>query len=115
MAKKKARWMQRADTAFSKVVREVGYCESDRETHKGVLQCAHIIGRSYKTIRVDRRNALCLCAGCHMYFTHHPLEWRQWIDETRPGLWAELNAEALAYAAVDWKSESVYWESQVIQ
>ncbi len=107
--------MARADTAFSKVVRSVGYCESDRPDHKGNLQCAHIIGRSYKTIRVDRRNALCLCAGCHMYFTHHPLEWREWVDETYPGRWDELNAKALAYGGVDWKTEAVYWESQVTQ
>ena len=105
--------MQRADTAFSKVVRSVGYCESDREGHKGNLQCAHIIGRSYKVVRTDPRNALSLCAGCHMYFTHHPIEWEDWIDETYPGLRKDLRADALTYRKVDWKAEAVYWESQV--
>ncbi len=105
--------MKRADTAFGKVVRSVGYCQSDRTDHKGNLQCAHIISRDYKRIRTDRRNALCLCAGCHMYYTHRPLEWRQWIDTTYPGLWDELTALALTYEKVDWKSEAVKWEEEV--
>ena len=104
--------MARADDAFGIVVRSVGYCESDRPEHKGNLQCAHLISRSYKVIRTDQRNALCLCAGCHMYYTNHPLEWRQFIEGRTPGLWDVLSAKALAYEQVDWKSEAEYWTQQ---
>ena len=24
---------------------------------------------------------MCLCAGCHMKFTHDPLGWEEWVDE----------------------------------
>lgn len=105
--------MKRADTAFSQHIRSRGVCESDRDTHKGNLQCAHIISRSYRVIRTDQRNALCICAGCHTYFTHRPLEWRRFIDRTYPGLWDELTHLALTYVPVDWKSQAEYWTSRV--
>lgn len=101
--------MKKADTAFGVWVRSRGVCESDRPSHAGNLQCAHIISRSYKATRTDERNALCLCQGCHLYYTNHPLEWRVFIDATRPGLWDELSAKALAYEKVDWKSEAARW------
>jgi len=106
--------MKRADTAFGKVVRSVGFCESDREKHSAQLQCAHIISRSYKSIRTDRRNALCLCQGCHMYYTNYPLEFEDWIDDTYPGLRADLRQKALLYEKVDWKTQAEFWESQVL-
>jgi len=111
--KKRQRWMKRADAAFGIHIRSRGACQSDRPSHAGNLQCAHIISRSYKTIRTDERNALCLCAGCHTYYTHRPLEWEDWINQTYPGLWADLRTTALTYEPVDWKTQAELWESRL--
>jgi hypothetical protein len=105
MSKRRTNYMKRADVLFGQKVRARGVCESDRPNHSGNLQCAHIISRSYKSIRTNELNALCLCQGHHLYYTHHPLEWRQWIEAQHPGRWDELTAEALRYERVDWKSE----------
>ena len=45
------------------------------------LQCSHFIGRARKAVRWDEDNAAGLCAGCHMYFTSHPLEHVGWFVE----------------------------------
>jgi hypothetical protein len=89
---------EEADRLFSLAVREIGYCESGRPTHKGGLQCAHGFSRSYKAVRWDRRNCFALCGGCHTYYTHHPVEWDEWMRE-RLGheLYTELRALALTH------------------
>lgn len=61
------------------------------------LQCAHVISRAYMAIRWDRRNAVCLCAACHTYFTRHPLEWQIWVEE-KLGLQLYLTLRELALA-----------------
>lgn len=71
--------VQKADKLFSLIVRSVGRCESGRPNHAGPLQCAHHFSRRYEATRWDRRNASCFCAGCHVYFTHRPLEWDEWL------------------------------------
>ncbi len=110
--KKRRNWMKRADAAFGQHVRSRGVCESDRDSHTGVLQCTHIISRSYKVIRTDERNALSMCSGCHLYFTNRPLEWREFIDRTYPGLWDHLTEIALTYTPVDWKGQAEFWEAK---
>lgn len=113
MTKKRQNYMRRADTAFAKAIRSIGYCQSDRESHAGNLQCAHIIPRTYKTIRTHPDNALCLCQGCHTFYTHRPLEWEAWVKIKYPGRWEHLRSLALTYEKVDWKSECERWESEV--
>ena len=69
------------DTMFSEVIRRralfrVGGCErclSPKASWRE-LQCSHHHGRSSKCVRWDVDNAAGLCAGCHMYLEHHPLE-----------------------------------------
>ena len=74
--KKKERKITRAglirklDKMFSEIVRKGGECERCGKTDKTKLQCAHIYSRRHKNIRWDFKNALCLCAGCHMFFWH---------------------------------------------
>ena len=79
---------RQADKLFSLIVRASGVCayhsaESAVDPWgggcKGSLQCAHIISRSYRSVRWDERNAMPLCAGAHVYFTHHPLEWERFV------------------------------------
>ena len=63
----------KADKLFSLKVREIGYCRRCGQTTG--LQCAHICSRRYLSTRWDLDNAMCLDSGCHIYFTHHPIEW----------------------------------------
>ncbi len=71
--------VRKADKLFSLRVRSAGACVSMRDGHAGPLQCAHGFSRRYQGTRWDFRNAFCLCAGCHVYFTHRPLEWDEWM------------------------------------
>jgi len=96
--------MGKADVLFAQRVKE-----RDRACRRcgstSFLQCAHIISRSYKAIRVDPRNAVALCRSCHTRFTHRPLEWQAWVDEQMPGRWEWLRKKALGYGRVDWRAE----------
>lgn len=91
-----------ADQMFSQKVRESGPCaaqgyRSELYIHdrcSGVVQCAHVIGRRYRSVRWDPDNAVPLCAGAHLYFTSRPEEWRQFIEELYPGRYAEMWAKA---------------------
>lgn len=104
MSKKRRNYMKQADILFSKYIRaRDGRCQNCGSTQH--LQCAHLIGRDYKSIRTDEDNAVALCRRCHMGFTHRPLEWRKWIDESFPGRYDRLKEKALRYEKVDWKAE----------
>jgi hypothetical protein len=89
----------KADVLFARLVRGSlnGRCFADhvRPTCAGYIQCCHIISRSYHAIRWDFDNAVPMCAAHHMYFTHHPLEWRDFIEARAPGLWDSLREKAL--------------------
>lgn len=79
--KKRVNYSKECDRLFSLIVRSVGHCESGRTEHAGNLQCAHGFSRRYHATRWDRRNAWAMCAGCHFYFTVHPLEFDNWLYE----------------------------------
>lgn len=66
-----------ADKWFSLIVRRRGACEHCGSVQS--LQCAHVFSRLYLGTRWDEDNALCLCAGCHMFFTHRPIEWEDFV------------------------------------
>jgi 5-methylcytosine-specific restriction endonuclease McrA len=104
MSKKRQDYMRQADQLFSRIIRE----RDGRCMHCGTgsnLQCAHIISRSYKSIRTLEDNAVALCRSCHVRFTHRPLEWEAWVQEQFPGRWERLKVEALKYERVDWQGE----------
>lgn len=68
------------------------------------LQCAHLYSRSYKQIRHNPDNAVALCRGDHVYFTHHPIEWTDFIESKFPGRWRALRKKALDYhKKIDYK------------
>lgn len=67
------------DRLAALITKSIGMCESGRLDHKGNLQWAHGFGRGYPATRWDPRNSWCLCAGCHMYYTHRPIEWEDWM------------------------------------
>ncbi len=101
MTKSRKTDMAAADKLFSLIVRDRdGECV--RCDSADFLQCAHLVSRSYKTTRCDLDNAVTLCRGCHVYFTHHPLEWIEFCDETWPGRYDRQRRRALSYERVDW-------------
>ena len=111
--RRKTNWMHQADTAFSKWVRSRdGECQAD-PPHAGYLQCAHIHTRSYKSIRTHPDNATTLCAKHHVFYTHRPLEWNNWVEARWPGRWDELKTQALKYERVLWKDEAAFWKEQL--
>jgi hypothetical protein len=89
---------RQADKLFSLIVRSRGKCEwhAVGGACAGPLQCAHGIGRTYRSVRWDERNAFALCAGAHVWTTHHPLEWHQFMHNEMGGAALEaLKAKAL--------------------
>ncbi|HMI47106.1 MAG TPA: HNH endonuclease [Gemmatimonadaceae bacterium] len=92
-----------ADELFGKVVRAPGVCY--RCGTEFGLQCAHGFSRSYRATRWDLRNGFCLCRGCHVYFTHRPIEWDNWLQvEWGDDLYAEMRALALSGVRPDHKA-----------
>lgn len=88
--------MVACDILFGQIIRSRGACESGRDNHKGVLQCAHGFSRRYRATRWMEEQCWCLCAGCHMFFTQRPLEWDQWMRERLGGPFYEsIRHEAL--------------------
>lgn len=71
-----------ADALFSKLVRSRGACQMCTKTNN--LQCAHIISRRNLHLRYDFRNALALCAGCHLLWHHEPLWAVAWLQGLFP-------------------------------
>lgn len=89
---------RKADALFSLIVRARGKCQWHAivGTCSGPLQCAHGIGRIYRSVRWDERNAFALCAGAHVWTTHHPLEWNQFMhDEMGEAALEALKTKAL--------------------
>lgn len=72
-----------ADTAFSNAVRlSKGHQCEHCHRGDGRMECAHIFGRRFKSVRWDTMNALCLCHACHRYFTENPVAFTRWLEET---------------------------------
>lgn len=110
---KRRNYQAQADRWFSKYIR----ARDERCQNCGsadYLQCAHLISRRYKSIRTSSSNAVALCRGCHVKFTHRPLEWEEWIIERfGEDYYRELKRQALSVdlaKAVDWKFEAEYWK-----
>jgi hypothetical protein len=96
VGRKKVNATTKADVAFSRIVRGSldGKCWAygHRFGCEGYIQCCHIISRRYRAIRWAAENAVPMCSAHHVYFTHHPLEWEDYIG---PVTWAELRHRAL--------------------
>ncbi len=97
----------KADILFSRLIREVGYCESCGKRPPEVqLQCAHWISRRYSNTRVDPDNAFCLCARCHIFFGLNPTDFALWaIDRRGIETYERLRAAANQTSKVDWAEQ----------
>jgi len=94
--------IKKADKLFSDKIKSIGKCEKCGK--RKYLQTAHIISRRYKQVRWDLDNAVCLCRGCHVYFTHHPIEWDLWVeDKIGTALYKGLKTRALMYGKIDYE------------
>ena len=112
MAKK---WQKKADDEWSRVVRQVGYCEMCGSSTKQ-LHAHHIIGRANFAYRHDLSNGICLCASCHVFSKNsahsNATFFYRWLKENRPGQWVWFrehtvekkkmigNTESISYAAI---------------
>ena len=48
------------------------------------IQWAHVTTRGVKILRWDQDNVMTLCAGCHLWWHHYPLEAAAWFRERFP-------------------------------
>lgn len=68
----------KADRLFSLIVRKRDkVCQ--RCGTADDLQCAHGFTRGYVSTRWDEQNAWALCRGCHLFYTHRPIEWADFM------------------------------------
>ena len=87
---------KKLDIVFSNLVRErANYtcqnCCVNKRHEPATLDCAHIMPRRSVGLRWHPKNAVALCRSCHMFFTEHPFDWRDWcIDQFGDDFVAEL-------------------------
>jgi 5-methylcytosine-specific restriction endonuclease McrA len=74
---------KKADALFSKKVCKKGICEMCGQK-KFRLQCAHVVTRTLLSLRWDFKNALALCAGCHLRWHKDPLWAITWFKAVYP-------------------------------
>lgn len=104
MIKRAKGYKAKADALFSKIIRSPGYCLRCGSVEN--LQCAHIISRKYSATRCDLRNAYCLCAADHFYFTNWPREFSKFVtDHTGSEVYDELKAKAETITKINWEDE----------
>lgn len=91
---KKASLAREADRLWSLLVRArgpvtFGLCEYEKGFRGNAMICpaplstrfqaAHGISRRYRNTRWLLINGFCLCPAHHVYYTHRPLEWDEWL------------------------------------
>ena len=92
-----------ADKIFAEIIRTPGKCHRCNSEYR--IQCAHIISRTYYTVRWSLDNAIPLCSGCHVFFTYHPLEWEEYIiGKFGEEHWLDLKKRARTYEKIDYKA-----------
>lgn len=105
--KKRQSLSKQCDTLCAEIIkRRAGHeCQSRRDVvHDFAVQWAHGFGRGYHAVRWDLRNSWCLCRSCHMYYTHRPIQWDDWMRETLgEAEYADLRALAVTYVTPDLK------------
>jgi hypothetical protein len=70
----------KADSLWSQIIRaRDGACVRCGKTE--ILEAAHVWGRRYMGTRFDELNGVALDKGCHVYFTHNPFEWYEFMEQ----------------------------------
>ena len=65
------------DKECQRIVRSKGQCVKCKRPD--ALQTAHIFSRTYKSVRWNLLNMLCLCAGCHRWAHNNPVLFTEWV------------------------------------
>ena len=104
-------WQNKCDHMFSLLVRKRGYCQWPQCNKTEGLQCSHIHSRTKMSVRWDLNNALCLCAGCHMYKWHkHPID----ASEVAKMILGDYEYNALNIRAKQLKCDYVFDDLKLI-
>lgn len=78
----------KADSLASSYYRnQTPYCQAQAFSNipcKGILNWCHIYSRSVSRLRYEPYNNLIMCAGHHLYFGYHPVEWVDFCDKHFP-------------------------------
>jgi 5-methylcytosine-specific restriction endonuclease McrA len=94
----------KCDALFSKIIRNTGICQ--RCGSREWLQTSHIVSRRYSATRTDLKNAQCLCAKCHRFFTAHPVEFGRWIfTSVGEREYDDLKRKSETVTKMDWDEE----------
>jgi hypothetical protein len=110
MRTEQQRAKDKATKLHSVLVRARGACERCGRTEN--LQCAHIISRRYSHTRCRLDNAFCLCAGCHIYLTQHPLSMANFVKkEIGINGYMELKSISQRTEKVDWLEQLEFLRS----
>lgn len=99
-----------ATRLHSKVIRMIGMCERCLDENYEKLQAAHIISRKYNSTRTDLRNAFCLCASCHRFFTDHPTEFGNFV---RSRVGSEGYKLIYQKSLVTQKGTDAFWQDRI--
>ena len=67
------------DKVCSQIVRK-GICIKCGESQYDKLQCAHIFSRTYRSVRWDFLNLVCLCTSCHFWSHRNPLLFNDLVE-----------------------------------
>lgn len=105
-------WVK-ADKLWSEVIRSVWECEYCGK--KDNLNAHHIFWRNNKSVRWEKSNGICLCAGCHTFsstFSAHktPSEFTYWLESVRGRNYMD-NLQELAH--IPTKITSEYLQEQI--
>jgi len=103
---KRSYWVGKCDRLFSRLVKDFGHWKCIETKSRNNLQTSHIISRSYFNIRWDFDNAVVLTQKRHKYYTHHPVEWKRFINNHfGDGYYEALENKAIVSRV--WSKEAV--------
>ena len=79
-----------------KITRAKGACECCGRLPDAYnpLDGAHIVPVRHSHTAADLRNLLCLRRDCHIYWTAHPLEFEEFVENKWPGRLIEMRQKA---------------------
>lgn len=113
-----------ADEAFSWYVRLrdkiCQRCESEVSLNpKGLPNshhASHFQGRGDENTRFDEENVICLCHGCHAYFTARPSEHTAWqVERIGQEKVDELVLRSHMYKKKDREMMKLYWRQRLLE